>query len=117
MMTSYRYEKLKRIQENTKCKTAYNYKTLLGRHKPRPSMKGDTPRYITHTKLIKWYIEEGGIAIDGEEYWNLLNTGYTSYDRALVELQYCKWQFPQYNYRIVQYEDVIFRKLSIITKL
>ncbi len=115
---NYRYEELKRIQENTKCQTAYNYKTLLGRHKPRPSMKGDTPRYITHTKLVKWYIEESGRTdIYGEDYWNLLITGYTSYDRALVELQSCKWQFPQNNYRIVQFEDVLFRKITVTTKL
>lgn len=110
---SEKYRRKVSREANVKSRSAYRWKTNLSRHASRLPMKNTKVKHITHVKINKWFIEEGGIDSKGKEYWNMLSEEFTCYDRAMIELQYCKWQFPYLNYRIVQYEDVLFRKLTI----
>ncbi len=68
------------------------------------------PVFDNFAKCPFWAIEE---RVGKSKHWNMLSDTYTSYDEALVALASAKFQYPHCEYRIIQVEEVVFKKITI----
>lgn len=79
-------------------------------YEPQKAYEGTKPVLQQIKKCPYWAIEE---RVGKSKHWNMLSETYHNYNNAVKMLAWAKFQCPHLDYRIVQVEEVVFKKITI----